>query len=106
LCRRYGRVLEPSRPGGGCIRKRSTLAIQITTPRGSAQWLERTNRFCATSSAAPQVGALAALLYAQRPQRDYRDVIGRIEQSTAGRETSAAWGKARGLVDYAQALGW
>ncbi|MBN2082514.1 S8/S53 family peptidase [bacterium] len=69
-------------------------------------WSDRTYRFCATSSATPQVGALAALLYAQAPSRNYKDVRDRIYQCVGDRKLHAPWGDARGLVDYAAALGF
>jgi hypothetical protein len=78
----------------------------LALPHREMRWEQQTNRFCATSSATPQVAALAALLYAQDPQRTYVDVIQRIEESTAGRMVEGKWGKTRGLVDYAAALGW
>jgi subtilisin family serine protease len=78
----------------------------VALPPRAMQWIQQTNRFCATSSATPQVAALAALLYAQTPQRTYRDVIKLIEDSTAGRIVDGKWGQARGLIDYAAALGW
>lgn len=78
----------------------------LALPRRAMRWGQQTNRFCATSSATPQVAALAALLYAQDPTRTCRDVIQLIEDSTAGRVVEGKWGQARGLVDYTAALGW
>ncbi len=78
----------------------------VAVPPRAMQWMQQTNRFCATSSATPQVAALAALLYAQDPRRNLRDVIKLIEDSTAGRIVDGKWGQARGLIDYAAALGW
>ena len=60
----------------------------------------------ATSSATPQVAALAALLYAQAPERDYATVIQLIEYSVGERRVHCDWGEARGIVDYAAALDW
>ena len=77
-----------------------------STPRRAVKWVQQTNRFSATSSATPQVSALAALLYAQDGARGYRDVISAVEASCAERTVSAPWGQARGLIDYATALGW
>lgn len=75
-------------------------------PRRTQNWSAQTNRFSATSSATPQVAALAALLLAQDPQLAYDVVISRIIDSTAGRLVQGDWGQAHGLVDYAAALGW
>ncbi len=74
-------------------------------PRGSG-WVKQTNRFCATSSATPQVSALAALLYAQQPGRSYQNVIAAVEESVADRMVTASYGQSRGLIDYRAALGW
>jgi hypothetical protein len=79
---------------------------RASIPARPGSWLEQTNRFNATSAATPQISALAALLYAQDPTRKYQDVIKLIGDSTAGRKVSAPYGEARGLVDYAAALGW
>jgi hypothetical protein len=76
-----------------------------STPPRSHSWEQQTNRFSATSSATPQVSALAALLYAQDAKRQYGDVIAAIEASTAGRKVTASYGESRGLVDYRAALG-
>lgn len=89
-------------PENEISKPRTSVAI----PPRTAQWIEQTNRFSATSAATPQVAALAALLYAQQPQRSYRDVIRLIEDSTEGRIVEGAWGQARGLVNYAAAMGW
>ena len=78
----------------------------FSIPPREGVWEHQTYGFSATSSATPQVAALAALLYAQDPSRDYRTVIGLIEDSTAGREVHAEWGSARGLIDFAAALSW
>ncbi|MCC7477865.1 S8/S53 family peptidase [bacterium] len=74
-------------------------------PRG-AGWVQHTNRFCATSSATPQVSALAALLYAQQPGRAYQNVIAAVKDSSAGRQVTASYGQSGGLIDYRTALGW
>ena len=73
-------------------------------PPRKMTWDQQTNRFSATSSATPQVSALAALLYAQAPERDYGTVIQLIQHSTDGRRTRAEWGESLGIVDYAKAL--
>lgn len=74
------------------------------TPPRKMTWDKQTNRFSATSSATPQVSSLAALLYAQAPERDYGTVIQLIQHSTDGRKNSAEWGESMGIVDYAKAL--
>lgn len=78
----------------------------FSTPPRAGSWTEQTYRFSATSASTPQVAALAALLYAEHPERSYKDVIQLVEDSTGGRKISSEWGEARGLVDYSAALGW
>ncbi len=73
-------------------------------PPRKMTWQQQTNRFSATSSATPQVSALAALLYAQEPVRDYGTVIQLIQHSTSGRRNRAEWGESLGIVDYSRAL--
>jgi subtilisin family serine protease len=75
-------------------------------PPRAMTWQEQTNHFNATSGATPQVSALAALLYAQQPQRSYPDVITAIKASTECRALTAPWGRAQGLISYPAALGW
>lgn len=78
----------------------------LTIPKRTGQWMMQTGHFSATSSATPQVAALAALLIAQDHVRDYRAVIKLIQDSTGERRATGAWGEAHGLIDYAAALGW
>jgi hypothetical protein len=89
-------------PGDELPQPREVLAI----PHRGGQWIAQTNRFSATSSATPQVSALAALLYAQNAGRSYHDVISTVEASCGTRTVSAPYGTARGLVDYSAALQW
>jgi subtilisin family serine protease len=77
-----------------------------STPRTGRDWVQETNEFGATSGATPQVSALAALLYAQQPDRKYGDVLKLVRDSTGGRSLLAPYGKSLGLVDYRSALGW
>lgn len=77
-----------------------------STPPTGRQWREQTNSFSATSSATPQVAALAALLYAQDSGRRHMEVIELIRASTAGRILTAPYGSSAGLIDYQQALDW
>jgi hypothetical protein len=77
-----------------------------STPRTGRDWTQETNEFGATSGATPQVSALAALLYAQQPQRKYTDVLKAIRDSTQGRTLTAPYGQSMGLIDYRVALGW
>jgi len=77
----------------------------FSVPPRSEPWHRRTNRFSATSSATPQVSALAALLYAQEPGLSYPDVMHRIVDSTAGRRTKSDYGESQGLIDFRRALG-
>ena len=83
---------------------RSDLPAWSIPPRDGHVWHGQTNTFSATSSATPQVGALAALLIGQDPGRNYLTVIQLIEQSAGNRTIRAEWGEARGIVDYAAAL--
>jgi hypothetical protein len=76
-----------------------------SVPNTGRQWHEQTNSFSATSSATPQVAALAALLYAQDSGRKHMEVIDLIRQSTGGRILTAPYGTSGGIVDYASALG-
>jgi hypothetical protein len=62
--------------------------------------------FAATSAATPQVGALAALIYARKPEATYSGVINRLELSCGDRELDANYGKSKGLIDYRVALGF
>ncbi len=75
-------------------------------PPRAMTWLEQTNHFNATSGATPQVSSLAALVYAQHPELRSTDVIATVKASTQGRELTAEWGRAQGLVSYPAALGW
>ena len=57
-----------------------------------------------TSGAAPQVSALARMLYHLHPGRTYRQVWNRIVST---RDDTKSRGHIAGLVDYGQALeGW
>lgn len=77
-----------------------------SVPKRDVTWVEQTNSFSATSSATPQVAALAALMYAQAPNRDHMTVIQLIQKSCNGRRNRADWGESLGLVDYQSALDW
>jgi len=85
---------------------RSPLDAWSIPAREGFVWREQTNHFSATSSATPQVAALAALLLAQHPERNYLTVKQLIVDSTGDRVVSSDWGKARGLIDYSTALNW
>ena len=77
-----------------------------STPNTGRAWVQQTNTFSATSSATPQVAALAALLYAQDPALTYEGVIQRVKDSCGGRSLVAPYGVSMGLIDYRSALGW
>lgn len=78
----------------------------FSTPPRQTPWIKQMPDFSATSSATPQVASLAALLYAQQPERTYTEVKQAIIDSTADRVLSAPWGESMGLIDYRAALGW
>jgi hypothetical protein len=77
-----------------------------SVPKRGQGWSLQTNSFSATSAATPQVGALAALLYAQDFERTHMGVMSAIVDSTAARRVVASYGEAGGLIDYPAALGW
>jgi hypothetical protein len=78
----------------------------FSVPQRDQDWVGHTNLFSATSGATPQVGALAALIYARKPAATYSGVINRIELSCGDRELDATHGTSKGLVDYRVALGF
>ena len=78
----------------------------FSVPHRDQDWIAHTNMFCATSGATPQVSALAALIYARKPQATFSGVINRIELSCGERRIDANYGKSKGLIDYRVALGF
>jgi hypothetical protein len=78
----------------------------FSVPPRQPDWIAHTNLFAATSAATPQVGALAALIYARKPEASYSGVINRLELSCGERELDANYGKSKGLIDYRVALGF
>ncbi|MDQ3023993.1 MAG: S8 family serine peptidase [bacterium] len=81
-----------------------TPMMNFSVPPRSTDWIAHTNMFSATSAATPQVGALAALIYARKPEATYGGVINRIEMSCGERTIDANYGKSKGMVDYRVAL--
>jgi hypothetical protein len=77
-----------------------------SVPPRDLSWVAHTDLFCATSGATPQVSALAALIYARKPEATFSGVINRIELSCGDRKVDANYGKSKGLIDYRVALGF